>query len=75
MKERSQKQQLIHLQEIIKQKDDDIKTLASEIEHLKKSDKNIPEEESQPSTHRNTPDNSDKEKMFKLAEEMRTERE
>lgn len=62
------------LEELIRQKDEDIRGLAGEIEQLKKSDKNIPEEDSQPSTHRNT-DTSDKERMFKLAEEMRSERE
>ena len=62
------------LEELIRRKDDDITALAGEIDHLKKSDKNIPEEDSQPSTHRNT-DASDKERMFKLAEEMRSERE
>jgi hypothetical protein len=64
----------VALEELIRQKDEDIRGLAAEIDHLKKSDKNIPEEDSQPSTHRNT-DASDKERMFKLAEEMRSERE
>ena len=62
------------LEELIRQKDEDIRALTGEIDTLKKSDKNIPEEDSTPSTHRHT-DASDKERLFKIAEEMRTERE
>jgi hypothetical protein len=54
------------LEEVIRCKDEVVKTLSAEIEQLKKSDKNIPEEDSHSSTHKQT-DSSDKEKMFKLA--------
>lgn len=65
------KQELIHLEEVIRHKDETIKALTAEIDSLKKNDRN--EEDSHSSGNRAT-DSSDKERMFKLAEEMKHDR-
>lgn len=68
----SEKEELIFLEQLIKSKDQSIKLLGLEIQQLKKSDRN--EEESHSSGNKNTTDNSDKERIFKLAEEIKGEK-
>jgi hypothetical protein len=48
-----------------------IRNLAIEIDNIKKSDKNLPEDDSHVSAHKYTAENNDKEKIFRLTEEMR----
>ena len=67
---RSEREDLIQLEEIIRANDEVIKQLNVEIDSLKKNDKNIIEEDSPVKAT----DSSDKEPLFKLAEEMKHSR-